>query len=211
MTEKRSSRRRLSFREQSEESIKQCELCHHPHIDLSSPGKWNCQAAREFVANLGVGLSSLVCAPCRKHVTKCMSDENHRPRWVQKEKVLCCISNCSDSVFSTLSKPQKALVDALQQAMLSTSSAPPPVPTPLCRKHYNDVYHIIHQRQTNCITCKASLRYTEHRLCPNPSEITKFLRQNTDFEGNIQEKDCVCFLCYTKLTSQFYTKVHVQQ
>ena len=71
-----------------------------------------------------------------------------------------------------------------------------PVPTPLCTKHYHDVYNTIKPTTTHCITCEASLKTEPLKFCPNPTKIENYLRKNTGFEGQIREGDRVCYTCY---------------
>ena len=64
---------------------------------------------------------------------------------------------------------------------------------PLCKLL---VYNITQPSQTLCITCNATLKYSNHRLCPNPSKVEEYLKQHTDYDGHIGAQDNVCYACY---------------
>ena len=48
----------------------------------------------------------------------------------------------------------------------------------------------------HCVTCGTSLKHANHRPCPKPDEIARYLKENTGFEGNSEASDRVCYTCY---------------
>ena len=114
MTETR-RQRRLSFSDGDHRSSPtlQCQLCHHPHIDLSQPENWTSECGQAFAKNLGVSRQSLICTACRKDITRCIKDAKFKPRWVVKEVTTCSINECNVKVFSLLSTPKGKIESAL--------------------------------------------------------------------------------------------------
>ena len=76
------------------------------------------------------------------------------------------------------------------------STSPIPAPLPLCKGHYHQLYKTIWPEQRQCITCGASLRRSNPKLCPKPSEIQKHLHEHSGYNGEIKEGDKVCYTCY---------------
>ena len=89
-------------------------------------------------------------------------------------------------------------IEAALEAIGLQTLADIPVPTPLCKQHYHQVYNLLQPTQTNCLNCGMSLRHASPspRPCPNPVMIEKYLQDNTGFEGNVRAQDKVCFPCY---------------
>ena len=67
---------------------------------------------------------------------------------------------------------------------------------PLCIRHYGELYRYIHPINKNCKTCNKTLDHTKSQKCLEPIFIQRFLLQNTDFAGEINVEDRICFACY---------------
>ena len=67
----------------------------------------------------------------------------------------------------------------------------------LCKEHYGAWYRLIHPFQTKCTTCDKNMTdMSKSRACPQPDIIQKYLRENTDFSGEITNNNRVCYACY---------------
>ena len=51
------------------------------------------------------------------------------------------------------------------------------------------------QTHTNTL-CKTSLKYSNAKICPQPSVIQMHLKENTGFDGSIKPNDKVCYTCF---------------
>ena len=188
--------RRVLHGEDNTSRHNRCELCCGQHKDVTVPKNWKSEPARTFVLALGIHPTSPICSACRKDVTRCVRDDNFKPRW---EKVLnntCCVLDCTDVTFASLNKSKELVQSAFDQGELHTCSDETPIPTPLCKHHYHLVYKLIQPSKLNCTTCNTPLKYTSHRMCPNPTMVEEYLRQHTGYEGHIEESDRVCYICY---------------
>ena len=182
-----------------------CVLCQNSHSHMSTPSAWKNEAARKLVLSLQVSLESLVCRPCRDDITRMLSNSHYIPRWKkrvdentkQDEKASCCVLECNNSHFASItSGTAHQISSAFDISGIKCSINPIPVPTPMCKSHYHIIYDTLHSRLTHCVTCGTSLKHTHHRPCPKHDEITRYLRENTGFEGNIEASDRVCYTCY---------------
>lgn len=135
------------------------------------PKQVKSEPARTFTESLGVGDDELICSACRKDITRCLANSEHTPRWMadRDQNNLCCVVGCDNVVLALLNKPLHSIQKALQQASLRTCNDDIPIPVPLCKHHYHLVYNILQSSQTHCGTCKASLKHSPKRVCPNPS------------------------------------------
>ena len=97
-------------------------------------------------------------------------------------------------MFVSLHKPTVEDVHKVLQALDLESSLS--LPMPLCKQYYHVVYNQLHPTQTNCSTCRVSLRHSNPKPCPQPSTIEDYLKANTGFQGSIGETDIVCYSCY---------------
>ena len=75
-----------------------------------------------------------------------------------------------------MSRSKEVLQHAFQQAVLQAGSGDTPTPAPPCTYHYHLVYSSIHSQQTYCATCGTTLKYTQHRKCPNPDMVEGILK-----------------------------------
>ena len=112
-----------------------------------------------------------------------------------------------------MNQSTEILHHVFQQAVLQAKSENIPTPAPLCTKHYNTVYDTLHPRPKYCATCGTTLKYTQHRKCPDPDAIQRHLREHTNFEGKIEESDKVCLTCYKSqlVILQSHTLVSTEQ
>ena len=81
---------------------------------------------------------------------------------------------------------------------LRSSESQIPVPPPLCKHHYHQVYNYIQPTQTHCVTCGTSLKHSNSRVCPKPALIEQYLKENTEFDCQISDQDRVCYRIVSK-------------
>ena len=195
MATKRSTKRQLSFTGSDDRT---CSLCLKRHHQLSTPALWRSEQARQLVQSMQVRLDTYICKPCKDDITRVLANPNHVPRWTKGDKEKCCISNCRENVFTRGRLGSIQQIEAALEAIGLQTLADIPVPTPLCKQHYHQVYNLLQPTQTNCLNCGMSLRHASPspRPCPNPVMIEKYLQDNTGFEGNVRAQDKVCFPCY---------------
>ena len=88
-------------------------------------------------------LNTFVCWLCRQDVNKVLSDKLYVPRWRKGSKLsTCCVMDCTGDVFATLHKASSDQIQAAFEAgELRSSESRIPVPTPLCKHHYQQVYN----------------------------------------------------------------------
>ena len=190
-----------------------CGLCGERHVQLSVPERWKDAQALSLVTSHGITPTTKVCAACRKDTKRCLVNNQLIPRWVkQNERALqCCDKDCTDKAIILKGEESLELEKAFEVCDIQAMSSIP-VPTPLCIKHYNKVYKILHPVQTNCAVCDKSLRYDTPKYCPNPTIIEEYLRETSDFDKSINASDLICYTCYRShlliLTTE---KNHVSQ
>ena len=162
-----------------EDSEALCSLCQGRHINMTIPENWTSEPSLQIVSSLGVQLSAPICMACRKDVSRLVNNSSHLPRWEKKTsssvKIQCCIKDCQSAVLASMNQSTEILHHAFQQAVLQAKSENIPTPAPLCTKHYNTVYDTLHPRPKYCATCGTTLKYTQHRKCPDPDAIQRHL------------------------------------
>ena len=150
-----------------------CFLCKQQHKNNSSPVQWKSEDARKDAFSLNIPQDGVVCQPCRKDITRVLSDGSYTARWLKpqysKTEKICCINQCQNAVFACLQKSTLECLNEIFQSLgLEISLSTVPLPVPLCTHHYHMVYNTISPTQTNCATCKMSLRHYVAKLCPQP-------------------------------------------
>ena len=175
-----------------------CGLCQKHHSQVSIPAHWKSEEARSVVLSLQVSLNTFVCRLCRQDVNKVLSDKSYVPRWRKGSKLsACCVMDCTGDVFATLHKASSDQIQAAFEAgELRSSESQIPVPTPLCKHHYHQVYNYIQPTQTHSVTCGTSLKHSNSRVCSKPALIEQYLKENTEFDCQISDQDRVCYACY---------------
>ena len=102
------SRRRLSFAETGKEDSgpSTCTLRLKPHRKLSTPSNWKSEEARSLAVSLKVCPDALVCAACRKDMTRVIANDAYVPRWGKEghRKNMCCIAQCPEVAMTSLNK-----------------------------------------------------------------------------------------------------------
>ena len=74
----------------------------------------------------------------------------------------------------------------------------------LCQEHYGAWYRHKHPFQSKCRTCDKNMTdISKSRACPQPDIIQKYLRENTEFSGEIATDDRVCYACTVKMAVSF--------
>ncbi len=175
-----SSRRKLSF-SNSDSSLQlreQCELCNGSDTKFTRPQQWRNESACSIATSL------LIAPACRRDIGRVGSDPDFTPRW-EKVKGKRGECECTAEVFAS---NKSISIEMFQSALAETGlNAADNInnPIPLCKHHYFMLYHYSSPTQTNCVSCKVSLKRINARSCPNPSEIEQHLRDKTGFEGNI--------------------------
>ena len=188
------TRRKLSYEEPSSSS---CSLCHGHHVHFSTPATWKSKEAQSYVLSLKITENDLICAACRKDIARVLNDSAYVPRWIEKSSVTtCCIVSCLETVFASLNQASGEQLHNIFETLGLETEANLSNPTPLCKKHYHLVYNILKSTQTQCVTCGVSLRHCKHKVCPNPKIVERFLTENTEYDGQINDHDKVCYTCY---------------
>ena len=203
MTEHRSSKRKLSYAQVATHADSEtrpcCFLCNCYHPGMTSPSNWKSDDARKYILALDVPKGGLICQPCRKDITKVISDSAFMPRWLKLHdcKKKSSVQGCKSDVFTSLRQGScEQITKAFTLLGLKTSTPTISVPLPLCKQHYHAVYKTLKPVQIHCVTCGTSIRHSNTKLCPQPAIIELYLKENTGFEGSICETDKVCYACY---------------
>ena len=176
-----------------------CALCNTPHDHISRVKTWKNIKACEFVAEKGITGDNHICRPCRDDVGRVLTNSTYHPRW-EKQRINneCCIRCCTNDVFASSNMADANRMSlAVEECGLKSKLSVLPIPTPLCKHHYHQLYKNIQvQPNTNCPTCNTSLKNMKSRLSPNPAIIEQHLLTTTGFDGHISDTDRVCFTCY---------------
>ena len=115
----------------------------------------------------------------------------------EDRKNMCCIAQCPEIAMTSLHKASsEEIQSALETVGLKCFTPEIPTPTPLCKHHYHLIYNLVQPTQTHCVTCGTSLKHSSPKVCPQPEVIEKHLRDNTDYDGHINNHDKVCYACY---------------
>ncbi len=196
------SRRRLSFGQAAPDvSTCTCSLCLGHHQQFSAPESWRSEDARAFALTLNISVGDPVCYTCRKDLTRVLFDGTYVPRWEKahnkSDTSQCCVVQCSHKVFASLHKATSdQLRSTFHTAGLECTTPVIPIPCPLCKHHYHLVYILVQPTQTHCATCGVSLKHSNPKSCPNLELIEKYLHENADYDGHINNDDNVCYTCY---------------
>ena len=176
-----------------------CCLCRGHHLITSSPSHWADEAAIRYIAALNVPEDGVVCKTCRQDIKRVLDNPSRTPRWIKTplvHKNACCIEGCLETTFSSLQRSADEIQTAAQQFQLQIA-APTPIPAPLCKHHYHEMYNHIEPTQRHCITCGSTLRrHSTSKLCPQPQAIQHHLQQHAGFQGTIKPNHNVCPTCY---------------
>jgi hypothetical protein len=148
-------------------------------------------------------LESTICKPCTNDITKVIEKESFVPRWqkiklIQANKPLQCnIVGCDEFAKHNSNISCRVNFDStLVMAGLELKSADIPSVIPLCNHHYHEIYKVYQPTQTHCVTCNMWLKRSNTRHCPSPHIVQTISRDTTDYDGQIQPNDKVCFSCY---------------
>lgn len=150
-------------------------------------------AAKQYFQSLQVPQNVLVCRPCRDDITRAACNPGYIPRWEKGRKennnsgVTCFVKLCEKPIFA------KAAVKGGSTCIELKPNAPHPLP--LCKAHYHTVYDALCRHNKDCRTCGRRLQGGGRR-CPHPEVIQLHLSHNTDFDGQINDDDRVCQICY---------------
>ena len=174
MTEHRSSKRKLSYAQVAtpaeSETRPCCFLCNCYHPGMTSPSNWKSDDARKYILALDVPKGGLICQPCRKDITKVISDSAFMPRWLKLHdcKKKCSVQGCKSDVFTSLRQGScEQITKAFTLLGLKTSTPTISVPLPLCKQHYHAVYKTLKPVQIHCVTCGTSA--FEYQTLPSTS------------------------------------------
>ena len=112
------SRRHLSLLQQAK---KTCTLCLKPHRQLSTLANWKSGEARSLAISLKVCPDALVCAACRKDITRMISNDAYVPRWEKERhrKNMCCTAQCPKIAMASLHKASSEKLVCLRNSGLS--------------------------------------------------------------------------------------------
>ena len=153
--------------EQTTSLTEACYLCH----GKVHPSKWKNVEAYRYISSLDIPDDGVICQTCRRDVTRVLADPSHTPRWLlTTSQTTCCIDGCKQVVFSSLQGQTESVLRGLG---LKSKVSPIPIPTPLCKHHYNMVYNKLHPVQRHCVTCGTALcRNSNPKLCPKLNATT---------------------------------------
>ena len=179
-----------------------CLLCKQGNLSkYVHPKSWkNAQLLdrlRSYEPNLDIQLDSCICRLCRDDISK-ISDENFLPRWKKSsQRKHCLVPTCdrmSSKVTHLVDQSTLCEIMHISGSDLELCEAQG---FPLCSEHYGALYRKLNPFKRNCKTCnKALLDITKARKCPNPTVVQKFLSENLDFDGTINDEDRICTTCY---------------
>ena len=114
----------------------------------------------------------------------------------------CCIPACTNNVYRITNLVDKRSVckffsEQDENVNIQPESSMHEKGVGLCKKHYGTWYRHIHPFHTKCKICEKNITdMSKSRVCPQPQVIQKYLRDNTDFVGEICIDDKVCYTCY---------------
>ena len=170
-----------------------CALCKMHHSHMTKVSSWHDEKALHSAATYGCCETDMVCRPCRDDLRRVVKNPDYIPRWMKKREVMCCVQSCNNHCFvhSKLSDASKTHL-----ANMFEEGHEIPCPTPLCQYHYYTVYHRKQPQQTNCQTCGICIKHLPSRPCPDPYLIAEHLRNNTGFDGMLEDYSRVCYSCY---------------
>ena len=170
----------------------------HRSTTPQTPGKWRNADARALVlSSPEITQTSAICKPCRDDIAQCLANSEHIPRWEKRKSAdtECCIQSCDrDAHHNTTHFSLEEMATLCRQAGIESNALT--TPTPICKHHYHFLYNLQNPSQTKCTTCLVPLRYSKHRLCPEPETIELYLQQTTEFNGKILPNSVICNTCY---------------
>ena len=162
---------------------------------------------RRLEPSLEIQLESCICRLCRDDM-KGISDENFIPRWKKvakkNETKDCCIPRCTHVAKKVTRLVDIETIMSLFGVINDASNIPPSASSEhseqgvgLCAEHYGALYRHLNPPNRKCKTCDKPLTDPlKSRKCPEPTLIQHFLEKNTNYSGEINADDRVCYACY---------------
>ena len=114
----------------------------------------------------------------------------------------CCIPDCTNNVYKVTKLVDKVSICNFfsgqdENINIQPESAVHEEGVGLCKQHYGTWYRHIHPFLSKCKTCDKNMTdMSKSHACPQPDIIQKYLRENTEFSGEICNDDRVCYACY---------------
>ena len=206
-----SARQRVVTSSAHEGPCQPCALCKKGHQSkYFHPKNWKdptlLERLQEYEPSLHITSESCLCRPCNNQVSE-IGTSNFIPRWrknVNTQIKYCCIPGCSnlDIIATTLVSIDSAREFFSQEndnACNEGYETPSDV-TLLCNFHYKTWHREYKQAcptHIKCSTCgKVISDLSKSRSFPEPEILQTFLRENTDFTGELSPNDRVCYICY---------------
>ena len=116
----------------------------------------------------------------------------------------CCVPGCTQVAKKVTRLVDIETITSLFADISDASNTPPSACSEnsdqgagLCAEHYGAFYRHLNPPNRKCKTCDKPLTDPlKSRKCPKPKLIQQFLERNTDFFGEINADDRVCYACY---------------
>ena len=181
-----------------------CYLCAAQSPSYSKPSSWS-EENRRWLSNVhiqSIPPDSLVCRACEKFIKRNTGKENIVPRWIKKNRPkplsYCMVEGCGELSRTTT----HIVTHDIAQEYLDLVPTPESCSTTsqmltLCNSHYQFLYRKVHYPDP-CASCCTQPNYGEKyvRCCPDPEQISAFLKQTFNFDVILTPKSKICKQCY---------------
>ena len=122
----------------------------------------------------------------------------------KRNSSVCVVPGCNDIIYKVTRLVDRVTVCNFFGENKEKNELPIDEPslvhddgTGLCKEHYGAWYRYNNFLQKKCKTCdRIIVDVSKARACPEPQVIKQFLKDNTDFSGDISVNNRVCYACY---------------
>ena len=164
-----------------------CVLCNRGNLSkYFHPKSWKdgslLETLQQHEPSLHIEADSCICRQSLNEVKDIKRDQ-FMPRWRKSRMTqICIVPECTHSAQKATKLTSKSAIlrffttENTEDSDMSQSSDSTNEGVPLCAEHYGAWYRSSHPSQ--------------------PSLIHNFLRENTDFSGEIGPNDRACYTCY---------------
>ena len=206
MTGRRQSRSRGPCRDTQYEATK-CHLCAAESLSnaFSKPSSWS-KENREWLKKVhtqSIPPDAPVCRACEKFIKRNTGRENVVPRWIPKDmrpKTLryCMVEGCGEMSHTTTHIVTHEIAqEYLDLVPTPESGSAIPQDLTLCNSHYQFLYRKVHYPEP-CASCFTEPNYGGKytRCCPDPEQISAFLKETFNLDGVLTATSKICKQCY---------------